>query len=1015
MNEHATADRYEACQRFVRWLDHQLLIQARGDESFELDVEPAGRFWLGRLAPEAKVEAEGSDDREQRLDPCAVGLRLRLDPETLPAPVTIRVTARCWHSERGSGVWAKSDLAEVTVSSVLEPAGGAGSVGEAELEAALAEANGRAGWSARVDVELAHTARGAECTISLVNSTAPTPAIPDPNLYEARLEVWGLQTIAYELEALPDSFRYDRSVPAYGINCGVEVLDGGFATADTVVTETPRAAYWGAAEEPPDLRFERLRADPLPPLRTLVAAYRRWGEHAWSEEVLQQRAAAESWRPEMLAEARQAAEEHRAELERIEQGVELLGTDAELLRAFCLMNHAMQHAAQGRYDGWRPFQIGFILSILYTTRRVDDDGHAELVWFATGGGKTETYLGVLVLAALYDRLTGKSTGVTAWTRFPLRMLSLQQTQRFADALAGAEIARQQAEIPGDPLSLGFFVGQNATPNAIDLDPPQAGGPDPDDPNMPEHYRVLLFCPFCQQQSLEMDFDRRHWRLAHICRTPDCTYAEQPLPFYVVDAEIYRFLPTVIVGTLDKAAAIAHQAAMRGLIGPPQGQCTQAGHGYSYASRSKHPNGCLVPGCQATQGPLPIEADRYGPTYRLQDELHLLRDSLGAVDAHYEALMDHLQEKLTGRRPHILASSATLSGHEKQVDVLYRRRSQVFPVQAPSADAGFWTQSTDRLQRRFVALAPRGVTLEFATDRTMTELQRQVRRLLHEPEVVCEEAAVDPALAAFLLEVYGVDVVYGNTIRDLEAVLRSVETQVQVNPLDTASLTGRTPFDEVRVTLDRLEQPEADFESRIHLIAASSMMSHGVDIDRLNVMAMLGVPLTTAEFIQSTARIGRNWPGLVHVLHKMARERDAGVYRSFPKFVEHGDRFVEPIPVTGRSRRVLERTISGLALARLLAIHEPAAGQALTTVRRLREYLEAGGIDPDHETRALVELLQADSDLDAALRDYVERWVEQFYRHAEQPSGSVRFPNELSPTGKPMTSLRDVESQAPVRD
>ena len=139
--------------------------------------------------------------------------------------------------------------------------------------------------------------------------------------------------------------------------------------------------------------------------------------------------------------------------------------------------------------------------------------------------------------------------------------------------------------------------------------------------------------------------------------------------------------------------------------------------------------------------------------------------------------------------------------------------------------------------------------------------------------------------------------------------RSLQTQIPF-PIETAELTGGTDFEEVRKTLDRLSTPEPQFTDRIDVVTASSMMSHGVDIDRLNVMVIIGVPLTASEFIQATARVGRRYPGLVFVLHKIARERDSAVFRSFPQFVSHSDRFVEPVAITRRSRRVLERTIPG---------------------------------------------------------------------------------------------------------
>src|SRR6185436_6206642 len=259
--------------------------------------------------------------------------------------------------------------------------------------------------------------------------------------------------------------------------------------------------------------------------------------------------------------------------------------------------------------------------------------------------------------------------------------------------------------------------------------------------------------------------------------------------------------------------------------------------------------------------------------------------LGAVDAHYESMLDALEKSITGRRAKILASSATLSGFERQVDVLYGRSARVFPLPGPRARESFWSRETADLARRFVALAPRGVTIEYALDRLTTDVQAAVRRLLDAPEATCEVIGVPPEMTAILVSLYGTTVIYGNTLRDLDAAMRSVESQVLVDgPVNTASLTGRSGLDEVRQTLARLEMPEEAFIDRLHVVAASAMMSHGVDVDRLNVMAMLGLPLTTSEFIQATARVGRRWPGVVFVMHKIGRERDASVYRSFGSFV-----------------------------------------------------------------------------------------------------------------------------------
>ncbi|MER2218881.1 helicase C-terminal domain-containing protein [Methylobacterium brachiatum] len=891
----------------------------------------------------------------------------------------------------------------------------------AGLTDAVALRIGRTGFVPELRIEVTHTrGNGREITILLVNaSPAEHPVLADTRLYETSLEVSGLATLPFVLEALPDSFRYDRAVAAYGVNCGVVVHDGRFLTADVAAAQKTRPRYWGLDEEAPDLRFETLARDPLPSLEALADALSRWGEVAWSSTSLAARATAESWSGEMAAEAALEADAFQVELDRVRTGVRLLGTDGRLYRAFTLMNRALSGSSAGRgYDGWRPFQIGFILSNLPCIVHPETEADVvDIVWFATGGGKTETYLGLLVTAALHDRLTGKTEGVTAWTRFPLRMLSLQQLQRFADAMAAAELVRRSERIGGASFSLGYLVGQSSTPNSIRADATNRfpGEPDPDDEAMPSRFRVLQRCPFCRSEELEMRFDRRLWRLDHCCTTDACPWPEDALPFHVVDDEIYRFLPTVVVGTLDKAATIGMQAAMRGLVGPPLGLCTRPGHGFTYSPRSTRPTGCLVPGCRHVPGPLPMAEDRFGPSYRLQDELHLLRDTLGAVDAHYEALLDGLELELCGRRPKILASSATLEGYETQVDVLYRRAGRVFPLQGPSIREGFWTSQSDEPMRRFVAVAPRGLTIEFALDRMLTELQAAVRDLARDPTRICAEAGVNPDHADFLLSMYGTDVVYGNTLRDLDAVDRSIQGgQVQVEGhLEVESLTGRTDFERVRTVLQRLENPESDFEQRIHVVTASAMMSHGVDVDRLNVMVMVGLPLGTAEFIQATARVGRKHPGIVFVVHKIGRERDAGVFRSFAKFVEQGDRFVEPVPITRKSRRVLERTTAGLAMARILAIHEPRAGGSLATVAALQRYRTAGHLDFDAERTAIANWLGIDPQRDEGLWADLCEWFRDFERNLVQPTPDIRFPSQASPTGSPMMSLRDVEEQVPL--
>ncbi|MGK5738128.1 helicase-related protein [Micromonospora sp. URMC 103] len=1017
--------RSAAHEKFVRWLDEQVTNEGRGDLLESLDADPSGVFWLGRLAPESAAIARPG--RERRMDPCAVGIRLR-PAAAGPWTFSVRVRACGWYRvESGEGrasaeKWAKTEVVEVDVPVTMPHGVAERTFGAKDITSRLRAVGVAASAEVRVTDESWRDGR-PELTIELVNTTEENGRPRGERyLFQTKLMVFGLPTTPYTLESLPDSFRYDRTLDAIGINCGVELRRGSppeITTTDTVVVERRRPEYAFDDTDPDrlDLSFDTLARHPVEPISALVSAYERWGAHHWSDDVLAARARDHGWSPEMLRQARQEAEKYRAEVARIRRGVNIVDSDPVLHQAFKFMNEAMSRAARGRYRAWRPFQVGFILSVLPSF--IDGDAEwdiVEIVWFATGGGKTETYLGLLILAAFYDRLRGKRSGITAWSRFPLRMLSLQQTQRFADALGAAELVRRDHDIKGHSIGLGYFIGGSSTPNEIPKQPTDYNPINVEDDSMPERYQVLSRCSFCAEPTIKTRFNRRVWRLEHYCVNPTCPSAGEALPLYVVDAEIYRFLPTVVIGTLDKASLIGMQASMRGFVHGPTAWCTRDGHGFTYAKRGSRKGGCLVPDCDAVTKPISEqERERFAPTFRLQDELHLLRDSLGAVDSHYEAILDGLQRDLVGRAPKIIASSATLEGYERQVDTLYSRPGRVFPQAGPTAGQSFWSRATDKLLRRFVAVWPRGVTLEWVNDRTTTILQRSVRLLISEPEATCAEIGVDPALAQELVDLYGTDVIYGNTIRDVEAARRSMGTQVNVDPLRVEALTGQTNFAQVRDILADLVSPEDEFAERIHVVTASSMLSHGVDVDRLNIMTILGVPLTTAEFIQATARVGRTHPGLVYVIHKVGRERDSTVYSHFRAFVEQGDRFVEPIPITRSSRRVLELTIPAAVEARRLFVHEPRSpGQRLTTIDLLRAYVNLTALSPEDETNEVAATLGI-RDKEHLLREDLEReLIDGYFARLQEHGLGLRWPSDLLHR-RPMLSLRDVETQIPISD
>lgn len=478
---------------FVQWMLDGVVAEARGDQMRTLTVAPSGRLWLGRLAPEVVVRNSRLGERSERLEPCEVGVRLRLsEVDGRMAQCSARLFV--WHEIDGADDndpdadrWAKSGPVEVAAQ-VQTPTsiGAVNRAGRSEFGAALA-AIGASGLECELHAEMEVGKDGPEMVITLVNISPEELPGWDTNLYEVSLHVAAGPTQSFTLDNLPDSFRYDRTVDAYGVNGGVERVDQTtFRTTDVALYDQPRATYWDDAGGPePDLRFTTLHDRPEPPLRELVEAARRWGAEHWSTDALERRADEEAWDDGMRQEAREQAERYAEEVDRLAAGLAHLETDDQVRRAFCLANSAFDRAHSIRHDRWRPFQIGFVLASIASIVDPSPDGERDVVdtlWFATGGGKTETYLLYVLTAAFHDRLRGKTEGITSWGRFPLRMLSLQQTQRFADVVVAADLVRRDERI-GGAFSLGFMVGSNGTPNRLSTQP-RAHEPDYRDPDMP---------------------------------------------------------------------------------------------------------------------------------------------------------------------------------------------------------------------------------------------------------------------------------------------------------------------------------------------------------------------------------------------------------------------------------------------------------------------------------------------------------------------------------------------------
>ena len=316
----------------------------------------------------------------------------------------------------------------------------------------------------------------------------------------------------------------------------------------------------------------------------------------------------------------------------------------------------------------------------------------DVLWFPTGGGKTEAYLGLISCAALYDRLRGKSFGVTAWLRFPLRMLSVQQLQRAARVVWETEKERQVlqgGDSTSEPISLGYFVGKSSTPNRLNYGEWSFERLE-NDSELRNKLLLVSNCPACGgTNTVQIRIDRILYRIRHVC-----TSCETHLPVYVSDDEIYRFLPTVIVGTIDKMASIAYRPDFPMLWGAAVWRCPEhVEHGFGMGDWCI--SGCPTNPASGRRGRrrTAITPHDPSPALHIQDELHLLQQELGAFAGHYETLVRSCEEHVGGRPPKTIAATATIEGYEHQVRQIYGiPHARRFPARGYSLLETFYTSA-----------------------------------------------------------------------------------------------------------------------------------------------------------------------------------------------------------------------------------------------------------------------------------------------------------------------------------
>ncbi len=561
------------------------------------------------------------------------------------------------------------------------------------------------------------------------------------------------------------------------------------------------------------------------------------------------------------------------------------------------------------------------------------------------------------------------------------MLSIQQLQRIADAFASAEMIRRKHILAmrpnSEPFTIGYYVGERNTPNELDEWDPATRSYSLSTliewekaPDLAQRFLVVSRCPFCFSEGVRIKADSSKVRLYHWCSSPGCP-SGGPLPIFITDNEIYRYLPTFVVSTLDKMVTCGHQKKFRNLLGQTLYKCRL--HGYTSEQK------CTVRSC--TTRPvdlLPGRLEYSIPSLTIQDELHLVRESLGCFASHYETFFDYLTARLDENKQKIkiIGATATASNFREHVKQLYLRE----PIKFPS-NLELFTEKSGELARLTIGVMPHGKTAIFVMEQVIIKLKSEIENL---SKLTLEESAkllnseVTPSIQDELAD-FNTVLSYHIRKIDTEQLGRSVWSRINPALLDDnyseiscKNLTGDVTFDVVRKVMSQIEKGSGI--DGVGLLTATSLISHGVDIDKLNLMLFMGMPPSNAEYIQARSRVARRGSGLVVVVFIPGRERDHSYYRYFVKFHELYDLLIEPIPINRWAPLAVARTSVGIFAASIYnyfdLITTRDSSRPIWKVEWLRRALSDKLVTQDEITRFVLESYGTQTIPDST-RQYIE--------------------------------------------
>ncbi len=576
---------------------------------------------------------------------------------------------------------------------------------------------------------------------------------------------------------------------------------------------------------------------------------------------------------------------------------------------------------------WRPFQLAFLLMSVEAMTNTDspDRKEVDLIWFPTGGGKTEAYLGLTAMTIFYRRITFNddiADGTTVIMRYTLRLLAAQQFLRASTLICACELIRKENQrtkkynLGTKEITIGLWIGGSHTPNRnfgrLEDDDVQAkemldrldeSTVYTIEANLDRYNKFqLIKCPWCgtklvkgirklngkRQLCGKFGYQVTKERGTQLfCTQNTCSFGGfNKLPVRIVDEDLYKYPPTLLFSTVDKFALMPWKSEVGAFFG--------------------------------------VNKKNKSPDLIIQDELHLISGPLGTIVGLYESIIDRLCKDVK-----IIASTATIRRASEQCAALYNRRVNQFPAPGIDENDSYFAfqkkidHKTGDFGRKYVGLMPYGRTKATMEVRTVSALTQLIS------EMSLEDAQKDK---------FWTLTVYFNSLRDLGKCTTLIEDDISAYMYSMSTrgcerkkqrffksvdlLSSRVNTTDLNRTLDKLEKnsysEEAIKDGRYpsDIALATNMISVGLDVARLNVMMLVGQPKLTSEYIQASSRVGRTFPGVAFVMYDGTKSRDRSYYEQFESFHNSFYKHVEPTGATPFSKPACDRALHAVLITLL---------------------------------------------------------------------------------------------------